>query len=303
MVMKKILMLILSILMLTGCELITPEDTSPRNIYLVSVALDYIPMTRINPLKCTLNDQKAICDEFQYIADECGYPLKSVVITQNGRNYSVSLNSDAIKPETETFSSATTIKEDVLSWLHELAAGLDRNDLLVFHYSGHGVDVTGELVLNKKDYSKDNTRNNLVMVTSEDLYEAVKDTDGTKLFVLDSCYSGVYADALTPVNPSSPFRDFFNLDSPNENIFVLTGASSDEKSWESGVYGNMTLCLLISLGYDTVNRVPALATDKRYYSEIVSYVQKSMKDYPNGRIQHPEGAAIKDFLIYSRKPQ
>ena len=299
--MKKILMLILSILMLTGCELITPEDTSPRNIYLVSVALDYKSMTRINPLNCTLNDQKAICDEFQYIADECGYPLTSVVITQNGRNYSVRLNDDAKKPD--TFSEATMIKEDVLSWLHELAAGLDRNDLLVFHYSGHGLDGTGELVLNKKDYSKDNTRNNLVMVTSEDLYEAVKDTDGIKFFVLDSCYSGVYADALTPVNPSSPFRDFFTLDSPNENIFVLTGASSDEKSWESGVYGNMTLCLLISLGYDTVNKVPALATDKRYYSEIVSYVQKSMKNYPNGRIQHPEGAAIKDFLIYSRKPQ
>ncbi|MDY4799490.1 MAG: caspase family protein, partial [Bullifex sp.] len=240
--MKKILMLILSILMLTGCELITPEDTSPRNIYLVSVALDYKSMTRINPLNCTLNDQKAICDEFQYIADECDYPLTSVVITQNGRNYSVRLNDDAKK--TETFSEATMIKEDVLSWLHELAAGLDRNDLLVFHYSGHGVDVTGELVLNKKDYSKDNSRNNLVMVTSEDLYEAVKDTDGIKFFVLDSCYSGVYADALTPVNPSSPFRDFFTLDSPNENIFVLTGASSDEKSWESGVYGNMTLCLL-----------------------------------------------------------
>ena len=297
--MKKILMLILSILMLTGCELITPEDTSPRNIYLVSVALNY-ESTGINTLKCTLNDQKAICDEFQYIADECGYPLTSVVITQNGRNYSVRLNSD-VKPE--TFSSATTIKEDVLSWLHELAAGLDRNDLLVFHYSGHGVDVTGELVLNKKDYSKDNTRNNLVVVTSEDLYEAVKDTDGIKFFVLDSCYSGVYADALTPVNPSSPFRDFFTLDSPNENIFVLTGASSEEQSWESGVYGNMTLCLLLSLGYDTVNRVPALATDKRYYSEIVSYVQKSIKNYPNGRIQHPEGAAIKDFLIYSQKPQ
>ena len=298
--MKKILMLILSILMLTGCELITPEDTSPRNIYLVSVALNY-ESTGINTLKCTLNDQAAICDEFQYIADECGYPLTSVVITQNGRNYTVRLNGDAIK--TETFSEATMIKEDVLSRLHKLAAGLDRNDLLVFHYSGHGLDGTGELVLNKKDYSKDNTRNNLVMVTSEDLNQAVKDTDGIKFFVLDSCYSGVYADALTPVNPSSPFRDFFTLDSPNENIFVLTGASSEEQSWESGVYGNMTLCLLRSLGYDTVNKVPALATDKRYYSEIVSYVQKSMKNYPNGRIQHPEGAAIKDFLIYSRKRQ
>ena len=97
MVMKKILTLILSILMLTGCELITPEDTSPRNIYLVSVALDYKSMPKIRNLDCTLNDQAAICDEFQYIADECGYPLTSVVITQNGRNYTVRLNVDAIK--------------------------------------------------------------------------------------------------------------------------------------------------------------------------------------------------------------
>lgn len=301
MVMKKILMLILSILMLTGCELITPEDTSPRNIYLVSVALNY-ESTGINTLKCTLNDQKAICDEFQYIADECGYPLTTLVITQRGSNYSVSLNGDAVK--TEPFSKTTMIKEDVLSWLHELAAGLDRNDLLVFHYSGHGLDVTGELVLNKKDYSKDNTRNNLVMVTSEDLYQAVKDTDGIKFFVLDSCYSGVYADALTPVNHSSPFRDFFTLDSLNENIFVLTGSSSEERSWEkNGVYGDMTLGLLLSLGYDKVNRIPGLATDKRYYSEIVKYIQKNISSYTHDREQHPEGAAIKDFLIYSRKPQ
>lgn len=302
MVMKKILILILSILMLTGCELITPEDTSPRNIYLVSVALDYKSMPKIRNLDCTLNDQAAICDEFQYIAQVCSYPLTSVVITQNGRNYSVRLNGDAIK--TETFSEATMIKEDVLSWLHELAAGLDRNDLLIFHYSGHGLDGTGELVLNKKDYSKDNTRNNLVMVTSEDLYEAVKDTDGIKFFVLDSCYSGVYADALTPVNPSSPFRDFFTLDSPNENIFVLTGSSSEERSWEkNGVYGDMTLGLLLSLGYDKENRIPGLATDKRYYSEIVKYIQKNISSYTHDREQHPEGAAIKDFLIYSRKPQ
>lgn len=294
MVMKKILMLIISLIILTGCELITPEHPSPRNIYLVSVALNYEVVLPNHILDCTLNDQEAICDEFKYISDECDYPLTTLVITQRGINYSVYLNGDAVK--TEEFSSATTIKEDVLSWLHELAAGLDRNDLLVFHYSGHGLDGNGELVLNLSD-------NKYIVINSQDLYQAVKDTDGNKFFVLDSCYSGVYADDLTPANPSSPFRDFFTLDSPNENIFVLTGASSDEKSWESGVYGNMTLCLLRSLGYDTVNKVPALATDKRYYSEIVSYVQKSMKNYPNGRIQHPEGAAIKDFLIYSRKPQ
>ncbi|MDD7535902.1 MAG: caspase family protein, partial [Bullifex sp.] len=198
--MKKILMLIISLIILTGCELITPEHPSPRNIYLVSVALNYEVVLPNNILDCTLNDQEAICDEFKYISDECDYPLTTLVITQRGINYSVYLNGDAVK--TEEFSSATTIKEDVLSWLHELAAGLDRNDLLVFHYSGHGLDGNGELVLNLSD-------NKYIVINSQDLYQAVKDTDGIKFFVLDSCYSGVYADALTPVNPSSPFRDFF----------------------------------------------------------------------------------------------
>lgn len=295
MVMKKILMLILSILMLTGCELITPEDTSPRNIYLVSVALDYKSMPEIRNLECTLNDQEAICDEFQYIAEECGYPLTTLVITQRGSNYSVSLNCDAVK--TEPFCKTTMIKEDVLSWLHELAAGLDRNDLLVFHYSGHGLDGNGELVLNLSD-------NKYIVINSQDLYQAVKDTDGIKFFVLDSCYSGVYADALTPENPSSPFRDFFTLDSPNENIFVLTGASSDEKSNEPldiYGYGFMTECFLESLGFSTNERMVGLSGSTKYYSEVVSFVQKNIGSL--SREQHPEGAAIKDFLIYSRKRQ
>lgn len=295
MVMKKILMLILSILMLTGCELITPEDTSPRNIYLVSVALDYKSMPEIRNLECTLNDQEAICDEFQYIAEECGYPLTTLVITQRGSNYSVSLNGDAVK--TEPFSKTTMIKEDVLSRLHKLAAGLDRNDLLVFHYSGHGLDGNGELVLNLSD-------NKYIVINSQDLYQAVKDTDGIKFFVLDSCYSGVYADTLTPENPSSPFRDFFTLDSPNENIFVLTGASSDEKSNEPldiYGYGFMTECFLESLGFSTNERMVGLSGSTKYYSEVVSFVQKNIGSL--SREQHPEGAAIKDFLIYSRKRQ
>lgn len=299
MVMKKILMLIISLIILTGCELITPEHPSPRNIYLVSVALNYEVVLPNHILDCTLNDQEAICDEFKYISDECGYPLTTLVITQRGINYSVYLNGVAVK--TEEFSSATTIKEDVLSWLHELAAGLDRNDLLVFHYSGHGFTGTGELVLNKKNYSKGTVRSNLIMVNSEDLYEAIKGTEGTKLFVLDSCYSGVYADALTPVNPSSPFRDFFTLDSPNENIFVLTGASSEEESKELGLYGYMTRCFLESLGFSIDERAPGLSGSTKYYSEVVSFVQKNIGRL--SREQHPEGAAIKDFLIYSRKPQ
>lgn len=295
MVMKKILMLIISLIILTGCELITPEHPSPRNIYLVSVALNYEVVLPNHILDCTLNDQEAICDEFKYISDECDYPLTTLVITQRGINYSVYLNGDAVK--TEEFSSATTIKEDVLSWLHELAAGLDRNDLLVFHYSGHGLDGNGELVLNLSD-------NKYIVINSQDLYQAVKDTDGIKFFVLDSCYSGVYADDLTPANPSSPFRDFFTLDSPNENIFVLTGASSDEKSNEPldiYGYGFMTECFLESLGFSTDERMVGLSGSTKYYSEVVSFVQKNIGIL--SREQHPEGAAIKDFLIYSRKPQ
>ena len=295
MVMKKILMLIISLIILTGCELITPEHPSPRNIYLVSVALNYEVVLPNHILDCTLNDQEAICDEFKYISDECDYPLTTLVITQRGINYSVYLNGDAVK--TEEFSSATTIKEDVLSWLHELAAGLDRNDLLVFHYSGHGLDGNGELVLNLSD-------NKYIVINSQDLYQAVKDTDGIKFFVLDSCYSGVYADTLTPENPSSPFRDFFTLDSPNENIFVLTGASSDEKSNEPldiYGYGFMTECFLESLGFSTNERMVGLSGSTKYYSEVVSFVQKNIGSL--SREQHPEGAAIKDFLIYSRKRQ
>ncbi|MGN0907808.1 MAG: caspase family protein [Bullifex sp.] len=283
-----------------SCELLTPQKSSSRNVYMVSLALNYGQAAGISTLNCTLNDQRAMTSEFSYVTNQCSYPYSEVKITQSGYSYSVTENNVSVK--TETFTRQTTIKDDVLSYLHSYASKMDANDLLIFHYSGHGFTGTGELVLNTKrsGTSSDLSRDRLVLINAEDIYEAIKGTEGIKLLIIDSCYSGNFNSSLTPDNPAYPFKDFLSLSEKNENIFVLTGASSDELSWESGGYGNMTRCFLESMGYSTLTGQPGLNSGKKYYSETVAYIQKHVKNYTNGDEQHPEGAEIKDFIIYSR---
>ena len=296
--MKKILLLVFLLILLTGCELIMPQNSSSRNVYLISVALNYGTATGIGSLTSTLNDQMGVEKELEYISDSCGYPFTSVLLTQNGYAYSVKVNGDSIK--NEKFSRNTSIKDDILLYLRAFASKTDQNDLFIFHYSGHGMEETGELVLNTINDKGGIRRENLVMITPDEIYQSVKGNDGIKFLVIDSCYSGVFNDSLTPDNASYPFKDFLALPEKNENIFVLTGASSEEKSWENYGYGNMTRCFLQSLGFNTETGNVGIAYGKRYFSEVVSYVQKNVKNYMNGSKQHPEGASVKDFLIYSR---
>ena len=70
--MKKILLLVFLLILLTGCELIMPQNSSSRNVYLISVALNYGTATGIGSLTSTLNDQMGVEKELEYISDSCG---------------------------------------------------------------------------------------------------------------------------------------------------------------------------------------------------------------------------------------
>ena len=59
--MKKLIILILPILiLLSSCELMLPNNKTDRNVYLVSLALEYYSS---NKLYGTLNDQKGIHEQ------------------------------------------------------------------------------------------------------------------------------------------------------------------------------------------------------------------------------------------------
>ncbi len=315
--MKKLLLLILPLLiLLSSCELMIPNNKSDRNVYLVSLALEYYSN---NKLLGTLNDQKGINDEVEYLCHNNSYPLNYTLITQEANTIKVKNNDVENDYDYIIGTHTTIIKDTLLNTLKSYASKMDDNDLLLFHYSGHGYN-DGNLVY---DIISKNVGLNLYFITIDEIYNAIKDSKGIKLLLIDSCYSGNFYDQLTSEKDNNSFNNIFENPSVNNNIFILSGARSDEKSYEwpnkddysdgitYPILGDMTRLFLRRLGYDDVNMKPGSTGKKVYFSEIVTYIQKNIASLPcyvppellkktiySGMNQHPQNVEIKDFILF-----
>lgn len=316
--MKKLIFFILPLfILLSSCELIIPNNKTERNVYLVSLALEYYSTNKLNG---TINDQKGIYDEIQFLCNKDRYPLNYTLITQEGNKIKVKDNN--VENEYNYFfgSHTTIIKDNLLNTLKSYASKMDDNDLLLFHYSGHGYD-DGNLVYDI--IYKSSIKLDLYFITIDEIYNAIKDSKGIKFLLIDSCFSGNIYDQLTSEKDNNSFNNIFENPSVNNNIFILSGARSDEKSYEwpnkddyeeginYPIFGNMTRLFLRRLGYDDINMKPGSTGKKVYFSEIVTYIQKNIASLPcyvppellrktiyYGMYQHPQNVEIKDFILF-----
>lgn len=317
--MKKLIILILPILiLLSSCELMLPNNKTDRNVYLVSLALEYYSS---NKLYGTLNDQKGIHEEVEFLCNNNSYPLNYTLITQEANKIKVN-NNNVEKKEYDYIigTHSTIIKDTLLNTLKTYASKMDDNDLLLFHYSGHGYD-DGNLVYDiiYKSYMK----LDLYFITIDEIYNAIKDSKGIKFLIIDSCFSGNLYDQLTSEKDNNSFNNIFENPSVNNNIFILSGARSDEKSYEwpnkddysdgitYPILGDMTRLFLRRLGYDDIKMKPGSTGKKVYFSEVVTYIQKNIASLPcyvppellnktiySGMNQHPQNVEIKDFILF-----
>ena len=78
--MKKLLLIILAtLIILTSCELTTKQNNSQRNVYLISLALNY--ETSNHSLNYTLNDQEGIFNEIKYLSHDTSSPFNYYLLT------------------------------------------------------------------------------------------------------------------------------------------------------------------------------------------------------------------------------
>lgn len=290
--MKKLIILILPILiLLSSCELMLPNNKTDRNVYLVSLALNYVN-SGVNQLNCTLNDQQAIFNEFSYITNNTSSPFRYFLVSQKGKELIINDNGNITKQEIDFTQPSHVIKNKILTNLSIYSQELDENDILFFHYSGHG-DNDGGLV-----YHVENNKYYDYKIFPSDLFNSIKGNKGTTLLFLDSCYSGFFYDYISSDLNSQNFSNLFNPPGKRNNIFTLTGAQNDEKSWENNGYGNLTRAFLENLGYNTTTNTPGMKQSHIWFSELITSIQRNIKLYINGSIQHPQGNEIKDFLLY-----
>ena len=285
--MLKKLLLALFALLIVSCS---PSVELGRTI-LISVASDYSNTPEANNLLNTLNDQAAIIEEFRALDENIeihmfrteslrsyystnpifGNELKSskcYFLNEDGTSYQKTTMRIPFYPgEGDTIEKEWTIY-DAISILANLDA--KDEDLIIFHYSGHG-DKDGSLVAGNAKAVLATAKTSEISYLMSDEYQK-----GTKLPLLDSCYSGshVIDTNLESANAfknsdngdeyylSSPIisftRSFYNHGKNPGRSFVLAASGSTQMSYDSYFFGDenqryfgfFTYHLLSALGYD-----------------------------------------------------
>lgn len=298
--MKKSVLLIISVIsLLCSCSLAI-EDKGEQDIYFFSCAANYYDTT-INPLDGPVNDQNFLYDQLRLLCKESGKKMNAVLVTQgtvddeyqntSGDIYRTVYTSDSGE-NTEPIEDTSFIDLFTQELEHFLTLP-DNDDILIFQYSGHGYEDSGDLCLPDGDF------------TLKRLSQMLGMNGCFQFIILDSCFSGNaagYPSVLDRQSFSDSIKSLFSEENvKTQKTFILTGSQMDESSysWDQpdGIWlGLLTRNLLDVLGFDFESVSPALPQMSVItVNTIIEYCMT--QDYHNW--QHPQNSyTFSDFILF-----
>ena len=298
--MKKSVLLIISvILLLCSCSLAI-KDKGKQDIYFFSCAANYYDTT-INTLDGPVNDQNFLYDQLRLLCKESGKKMNAVLVTQGTVNDEYMNSSGAISKtiyasdsgeNTEPIEGTSFIDLFTQELEHFLTLP-DNDDILIFQYSGHGYEDSGDLCLPDGDF------------TLKRLSQMLGMNGCFQFIILDSCFSGNaagYPSVLDRQSFSDSIKSLFSEENvKTQKTFILTGSQMDESSysWDQpdGIWlGLLTRNLLDVLGFDFESVSPALPQMSVItVNTIIEYCMA--QDYHNW--QHPQNSyTFSDFILF-----
>ena len=297
--MKKSVLLIISVIsLLCSCSLAI-EDKGKQDIYFFSCAANYYGT--INALDGPINDQNFLYDQIRFLCMESGKKMNAVLVTQgtvddeyqntSGDIYRTVYTSDSGE-NTEPIEDTSFIDLFTQELEHFLTLP-DSDDILIFQYSGHGYEDSGDFCLPDGDF------------TLKRLSQMLGMNDCFQFIILDSCFSGNaagYPSVLDRQSFSDSIKSLFSEENvKTQKTFILTGSQMDESSysWDQpdGIWlGLLTRNLLDVLGFDFESVSPALPQMSVItVNTIIEYCMT--QDYHNW--QHPQNSyTFSDFILF-----
>lgn len=291
--MKRLFAIVLTlVLLLTSCDIAQSARREKADVHFLSLALKYEGGMKLgekswaSELRGTLTDQRMLDEEFEHLALVSGTDYESILITNGDGGVNTidrNGNIEVIKPE-DFVSQFEAVLED-------FAESLGEDDILIFHYSGHGAEG-GDPVLPSGD--------GLATLYPLERLTGLFDRIGAKKFlILDSCYSG----SIVPQDEKDPRKDFAGLmekyDLPDSDTWYSAASQSYEPSYTVEVdgldIGNHTLRILEALGYDFDAMRPAWNGRRLVtVNSILSSLSERGYQY-----QHPDGSlGTKDLVLF-----
>lgn len=309
--MIKAIIFLIALIALTSCHLETVDKD--YRVHFVSVACNYVGLESNSPLQGTLNDQRLFNGQLAFLSRMSGVTYTSELLSQGsvdadtGRDdlfeegaFRASLAADG--SVTRRSVDTDHFAEELEAIIQEAAASLSEGDVLIFHYSGHGMADGGQLALPDTDSTEELKLQALELSTLRAMLESVQ---CDRLIILDSCFSGnIIRDG--DIDPRTDFITALSaLFKPTGaqviHTWISAAAHSTEEAYPVDGYaipiGMHSQALLEALGYDFDAMRPALPDDRLITMNGILSAASS-EHSPFSRQHSLESETTRDLVLF-----
>ena len=257
------IIVLVMLLVLSACDLVMSlgQESEDYDVYLVSVACNYRNTPVVGELEGTLNDQMFLSAQLAHLSSLAGVDYRAWLI-RDGSVGEDGLNRDdkeshlvRIHGSSKTSTVIDQVDRDGIDKvIDEVASLVDGDDLLVFHYSGHGYEGTGDLFLpcTCRGYR----------YPLDELASRLETIPCNRLIVLDSCYSGNIVDESLDDDRRGLENLFTRYEIPASRTWYSAASQDDEESYTDDEsypvpFGAHSAGILKALGFDIMSLRPA----------------------------------------------
>lgn len=257
------IIVLVMLLVLSACDLVMSlgQESENYDVYLVSVACNYRNTPEAGELEGTLNDQMFLSAQLAHLSSLAGVDYRAWLL-RDGSVGEDGLNRDdkeshlvRIHGSSKTSTVIDQVDRDAIDKvIDEVASLVDGDDLLVFHYSGHGYEGTGDLFL---PCTFQGYRYPL-----DELASRLETIPCNRLIVLDSCYSGNIVDESLDDDRRGLENLFTRYEIPASRTWYSAASQDDEESYTDDEsypvpFGAHSAGILKALGFDIMSLCPA----------------------------------------------
>ena len=256
------IIVLVMLLVLSACDLVMSlgKESEDYDVYLVSVACNYRNTPVVGELEGTLNDQMFLSAQLAHLSSLAGVDYRAWLI-RDGSVGEDGLNRDdkeshlvRIHGSSKTSTVIDQVDRDGIDKvIDEVASLVDGDDLVVFHYSGHGYGGTGDLFLpcTCRGYR----------YPLDELASRLETIPCNRLIILDSCYSGNIVDESLDDDRRGLENLFTRYEIPASRTWYSAASQDDEESYTDDEsypvpFGAHSAGILKALGFDIMSLRP-----------------------------------------------
>ena len=256
------IIVLVMLLVLSACDLVMSlgKESEDYDVYLVSVACNYRNTLGAGELEGTLNDQMFLSAQLAHLSSLAGVDYRAWLI-RDGSVGEDGLNRDdkeshlvRIHGSSKTSTVIDQVDRDGIDKvIDEVASLVDGDDLVVFQYSGHGYEGTGDLFLpcTCRGYR----------YPLDELASRLETIPCNRLIILDSCYSGNIVDESLDDDRRGLENLFTRYEIPASRTWYSAASQDDEESYTDDEsypvpFGAHSAGILKALGFDIMSLRP-----------------------------------------------